>query len=252
MEQIAMFFDLDQQDWILFMSCAMLIGMAKAGLRGLGMLAVPILAIVFGGKASTGLMLPMLCFADVFAVTYYNRHTDWKIVGSLLPAAIIGVLLGVWVGTLVDDGEFKTLIGILVVIAVILMVYFERRTLPLSLSRSWWFSATFGILGGFTSMIGNAAGPIMAVYLLSTRLPKNSFIGTGSWFFLIVNLVKFPFHVFVWKTISKESFLLDLSAIPAIIVGVVIGISVMKVIPEKTFRYFIIIMTFLIAIRLII
>lgn len=244
--------ELSRQEWLLFMLCALLIGMAKAGVKGMGMMAVPILAMVFGGKPSAGLMLPLLSLADVFAVSYYNRHADWYLVWRLLPAAAVGVLIGVWVGTLVTDQEFKALIGGLVVFALILMVLQEKRGLPPELTRSWWFAAVFGVLGGFTTMIGNAAGPIMAVYLLSTRLPKNSFIGTGAWFFMIINWFKFPFHIFVWETITWKSFMLDLSAIPAIAVGVFVGISIVKIIPERTFRYFIMVMTFIIAIRLMI
>ena len=96
-------------------------------------------------------------------------------------------------------------------------------------------------------MIGNAAGPIMAVYLLAMRMPKNSFIGTGAWFFLIINLLKFPFHIFVWETITWSSFKLDLLAIPAIAIGIVIGIRIVNLIPEREFRYFIIVTTFLAA-----
>jgi uncharacterized membrane protein YfcA len=86
---------------------------------------------------------------------------------------------------------------------------------------------------------------------LSTRIPKKSFIGTGAWFFLIINLVKWPFHIFVWETITWSTFSLNLLTIPAIALGIFIGISIIKLIPEKAFRYFIIFMTFVIALRLI-
>ena len=193
--------ELTTTEWLLFMLCAVFIGMSKAGVKGMGMLTVPILAAVFGGKPSTGLMLPLLSFADIFAVSYYNRHANWTYIWRLLPAAVIGVILGVWVGTLVNDQLFKALIGALIVLGLILMIALERRPLSAEITSSWWFGAIFGILGGFSTMIGNAAGPVMAVYLLSTRIPKNSFIGTGAWFFMLINLVKWPFHIFVWGTI---------------------------------------------------
>ncbi len=99
-------------------------------------------------------------------------------------------------------------------------------------------------------MIGNAAGPIMAVYLLSMMLPKNSFIGTGAWFFLIINLFKIPFHIMVWKTIDINTFTLDLAMFPAIMIGAVLGFKLVKYIPEKPYRIFIIIATALAAIKL--
>lgn len=99
-------------------------------------------------------------------------------------------------------------------------------------------------------MIGNAAGPIMAVYLLSMRLPKNNFIGTGAWFFLIVNLLKVPLHIFFWHTINWSSLTLNLAGVPFIVVGFLAGIRIVGLLSEKTFRYFVMIMTLLISLRL--
>ena len=132
------------------------------------------------------------------------------------------------------------------------MVWQERSGLSASITGSWYFGMAFGLLGGFTTMIGNAAGPFMAVYLLSTRLPKNNFIGTGAWFFFIMNLFKVPFHVLVWKTIDWSSLSLNLVCVPAIALGILVGINIVKLIPEREFRYFVIIMTSIISIRLII
>lgn len=100
-------------------------------------------------------------------------------------------------------------------------------------------------------MIGNAAGSLMAVYLLATRIPKYSFIGTTAWFFLLINLFKIPFHIWVWGTIDLQSFLLDLCTLPAIALGIFLGIRVVKWIPEQAFRYFVIVMTLLISLRLL-
>lgn len=250
MDWLELINSLDTRQWLVFSLVAFLIGMAKAGVKGMGMLAVPLLAAVFGGKASAGIMLPLLSFADIFAVSYYNRHANWHYIIRLIPATIIGVLLGVWVGAKIDDQTFKSLMGLLIIIGLLLMIFLEIKSLPARVTASWWFASIFGVLGGFSTMIGNAAGPVLAVYLLSTRIPKNSFIGTGAWFFMIINLVKWPFHMFVWDTISPSTFLLDLSGIPIIALGVLLGIAIVKKIPEKAFRYFIMVMTFLIALRL--
>lgn len=99
-------------------------------------------------------------------------------------------------------------------------------------------------------MIGNAAGPVMSIYFLSMMLPKNSFIGTGAWFFLIINLFKIPFHITIWKTIDLNSFTLDLAMFPAIMIGAFLGIKVVKIIPEKPYRIFIIVTTALAALKL--
>ena len=243
--------ELATSDWIWFLACATLIGMAKAGVKGMGMLIVPIMATIFGGKPSAGLVLPLLSFADLFAVRYYNRHAEWKYVWRLLPAAVIGVIIGIAVGYYINDQAFKTVMAAIVIGSLLLMLIQERGGLPGHWTESWIFGSVFGLLGGFSTMIGNAAGPIMAVFLLAMNLPKNSFIGTGAWFFLIINLVKWPFHILIWKTITWSSFQLNLVAIPAIALGILIGIRIVKLIPEREFRYFIMIMTFVAAMRLL-
>ncbi|MCB9276011.1 MAG: sulfite exporter TauE/SafE family protein [Lewinellaceae bacterium] len=239
------------QHWFWLMFSAFLIGMAKAGVKGMGMIAVPVMAAVFGGKASAGLVLPLLSMADVFAVSHYNRHAEWKYIRRLLPAAMLGVGIGIWVGYRVSDEAFTGLIGVIIISSLALMVVQERAVLPDTLVSSWGFASLFGIMGGFSTMIGNAAGPVMAVYLLATRIPKNNYIGTTAWFFMIINLFKAPFHVFIWGTITLRSFLVDVAALPAVFLGIFLGIKIVKHIPEKAFRYFVLVMTTIISLRLL-
>jgi uncharacterized membrane protein YfcA len=115
---------------------------------------------------------------------------------------------------------------------------------------NWWFAAILGLTGGFTTMIGNAAGPVMSLYLLTMHLPKNKFIGTAAWFFLIINVSKVPFHIFSWETITPQTVVVDLLGFPAILLGFFIGIKIVKIIPEKFYRYFIIASTIIAAFSL--
>ena len=241
----------DSNQWMAIFGAALLIGMAKAGVKGLGMFIVPMMAATFGGKVSVGLVLPMLSMADIFAVSYYNRHAEWKYIRRLLPMAIAGVLVAIVVGYYVDDEVFTNMIAVIIIGSLVLLILQERTSYSTFMSQNKFVAAIFGGLGGFTTMIGNAAGSVMAVYLLSTRIPKNSFIGTTAWFFMIINLFKMPFHFFVWETISWESFSANLMALPVIILGVFIGILIVKRIPEQAFRYFVIVMTFIISIKLL-
>ena len=103
------------------------------------------------------------------------------------------------------------------------------------------FSIAVGFLGGFITMIGNAAGPIMSIYFLSMGFDKNKFIGTAAWFFLFVNLLKVPMHVFIWKTIDLNILLFDLSLFPFILVGAVTGVWIVKKIPERPYKIFVIV-----------
>ena len=243
-------YELNTLQWVLLALSGLLIGMAKTGLSGFGMMVVPILANAFGGRPSVGLLLPILIFADVFAVSWYNRHADWKHVLRLLPWALAGILVGTLVGKSISDQSFNRLLAALVIGGIGILIWRDLRSDKLRIPRSRWFAAGLGLLGGFSTMIGNAAGPVIALYLLSMRLPKNVFIGTGAWFFFIVNLSKVPLHVWSWKTITLESFLLDVLLIPAIAAGAFLGIWLVRLLPEKIYRIIVIATTLLSALLL--
>ncbi|WP_320111310.1 sulfite exporter TauE/SafE family protein [Draconibacterium orientale] len=244
--------DFSALQWILLAVCGMLIGMSKVGVPGVSMLVVPALALIFGGKASTGILLPMLMMADLFGVGYYHRHAEWKYLWKLLPWAFVGIGIALWVGEVVNDTWFKNIIAILVFLCIGLMLWHDRKKGQNLFPDTWWFSAMMGILGGFATMIGNVAGPIFAIYLLAMHLPKNSFIGTGAWFFLIVNFSKFPLHIFVWETINLDTLTLDLMLLPAIAFGAFAGIKLVQKISEKLYRTAVIIVTALSAFLLLI
>lgn len=225
---------------------AFFIGMAKTGVHGISMFAVPLLALIFGGKASAGVMLPMLIMADLFAVKYYHRHANWYFLFKLFPSAAIGVLVGTWLGNSVDDQLFKAIMSVIIFISLGLMIWMERAN-KAAIPDYLWFALLMGFTGGVTTMVGNLAGSVMALYLLSMRLPKNEYIGTAAWFFLAINLFKVPFHVFSWESIDGQSFLLNLICLPFIALGAWVGIVVVKHIAEKNYRWLVIGMTALAA-----
>lgn len=246
------FLDLNLIQWLLMAVCALFIGMSKVGVPGVSMIVVPVLAIIFGGKQSTGVLLPILMIADLFGVLYYRRHAQWSYLWKIIPWAFVGIGLALWVGEVVNDEQFKNIIAILVFLCIGLMLWRDRKKEQQFFPDQWWFAAGMGILGGFATMIGNVAGPIFAIYLLAMHLPKNSFIGTSAWFFLIVNYCKFPLHIFVWKTISWSSLALDLITIPAIALGAFLGIQLVKILPEKVYRNAVIVITALSAFLLLV
>ena len=227
---------------VVFFLVGIFIGMSKTGVHGAGMIAVPLLAGVFGGQLSSGIMLPILCLADIMGVWYYHRHASWYHLKKLFPWAVGGTLLGTWVGSSIDDSIFKMIMAIIIAISLAIMVWLERGRKE-AVPDYPWFARLTGIAGGFTSMVGNLAGSVMAVYCLSMRLPKNEFIGTTAWFFMVINWVKIPFHVFAWETINLNTFLLDLTTIPFIAFGGFLGVLVVRKLAEQTYRWFVIGMT---------
>ena len=241
-------YDLTHTDWLWLIFCALCVGMAKTGIGGLGMLIVPILASVLGAKASTGFLLPMLIMGDIFGVIYYHRHAEIKIILRLAPATIIGVLVALGVGQWISEGQFQQLLALVIGASVLIMVL--RKKSATDMTDQFWLTHLVGFLGGFTTMIGNAAGPVMSIYFLSRNLPKNNFIGTSAWFFLGVNVFKVPFHIIVWQTINWETFSFNLLLFPAIVLGVFFGLWIVRKIPEKPYRIFILASIGLAALKL--
>jgi uncharacterized membrane protein YfcA len=185
--------------------------------------------------------------ADIFAVIYYHRHAKWEHLLRSLPWAMAGILLALWIGKLVNDVQFKQIIAITVFISIALMIWRDYGVKKDFTPNGWWFAAMMGIAGGFATMIGNVAGPIFAVYLLALHLNKQNFIGTTAWFFFIVNVSKFPLQMLVWQNINTGTLMIDLIALPAILLGAWMGIAIVKRLHEKVFKWSVIVITTLSA-----
>ena len=248
--------DISILEWVVIMICGMLIGMSKVGVPGVSMIVVPSLAFIFGAKQSTGVLLPILMMADIFGVIYYRRHANWSYLVKVIPWAIVGLVLALWIGGLVNDIQFKNLIAVMVFLSIGLMLWQDKRKGSNLFPDKWWFAAGMGILGGFATMIGNVAGPVFAIYLLAMHLPKNSFIGTSAWFFMVINFTKFPMQFFVWDNIHSETLMVDLITLPAIAAGAFLGFEVefevVKAIPEQAYRGVVIAITALSAFLLLV
>ncbi len=226
---------------LIFLS-AFIVGLAKAGLKGIDMLNVTIMALVFGGKASTGIVLPLLCAADIGAVWYYNRHAQWKHFWKIIPWMAIGILIGVYVGKDMNEAVFRKLMAIIIIITVVIIIVMEMRktdkvpTHPL-------FAASTGITAGITTMLGNLAGAFSNIYFLAMRMSKNDFIGTAAWVFLVINLFKLPFQILYWKNINTQTLTTDLILLPALAIGFVAGIKIVQRIHDDSYRKLVILLT---------
>ncbi len=231
-------------NWGLILLSAFFIGLSKAGLRGIDMMNVTIMAIVFGSKASTGIVLPLLCVADIIAVVYYHRHAQWNHFWKLIPWMAIGILVGVYVGKDMNEVLFRKIMAIIIITTVFIMVALEIRKNQV-IPTNKFFVANMGLAAGFTTMLGNLAGAFSNIYFLAMRMPKNDFIGTASWVFLVINLFKLPFQVFFWKNITPESLYTDLFLLPSVLIGFWIGVKIVSKIKEDNYRKVVIVLTFL-------
>lgn len=237
--------------WLLALLAAFIIGLNKAGLKGIAALIVTFMAIIFGGKASTGIVLPMLVVGDLFAVWYYHQHTQWDILRKLLPWMIVGVLIGTWIGQDLPEILFKRGMAVIILFSVLVMYSWDRRKSQ-KVPKHWAFASSMGLLAGITTMIGNLAGAFSNIYFLAMRLPKIHFIGTVAWLFMIVNLFKVPLHLFVWHTITPASLAVNLRLLPALFLGLVVGIRLLRHIREQWFRRIILILTAMGAVLILI
>jgi uncharacterized membrane protein YfcA len=221
---------------------AFIIGLSKAGLKGIDMMNVVIMAIVFGAKESTGIVLPLLCAADVLAVLYYNRHARWSHVFKLIPWMVAGIVIGNFLGKDMNEPVFRKIMALIIVLTVLIVVIMEiRKTIVMPTNKL--FVATMGLSAGVTTMLGNLAGAFSNVYFLAMRLPKNDFIGTAAWVFLLINFFKLPFQVFYWKNINGDTLYMDLLLLPLMVIGFWLGLKVVAKIKDDSYRRVVIALT---------
>jgi uncharacterized protein len=236
---------------LLFLLVALVLGMAKAGITGIGLSVVPVMAIIFDAKESTGILLPMLILADIMAVLYYRKNAVWKHIIRILPWVAVGILIALITGNMINDNQFRLVMITVVWTMLILMILNDlRKKRGGKIPENHFFASLMGLTGGFATMIGNSAGPVFTLYFLAMRLPKKEFIGTGAWLYLIMNTGKLPLQLLVWKTITINSLLLNLISIPVIAGGIFLGIYVVKLLPENVYRYFVIATTLIASVIL--
>lgn len=235
-------FQLDWFQWGIAFFAAILVGFSKTGLKGISVVFVTLLALLYGSKASTGILMPLLIAADIFAVIYYRRSVQWRHLFKLLPWMALGVVLGTWVGQDLPEATFKQGMALIILMTVAIMYWWDRQK-EVKVPNNWWFSIVMGLAAGFTTMVGNLAGAFANLYFLAMRFPKDEFIGTAAWLFFFINLFKLPFHIYVWETISLETFAVNLRLYPALILGLWVGVYLIKLIKDKHYRKMILVLT---------
>jgi uncharacterized protein len=238
--------------WTLLALGAFFTGLSKTGLPGLSVLTVAFFAYAMPAKASTGALLPLLICGDVFSVAYFHKHADWSQLWKLSLWVLLGIGGGYVALGRISDAHVQRLIGG-ILLGMVALNYWRRSRagdLSAALPHALWFAALTGMLAGFTTMVANAAGPLMALYFLAIGLPKLAFIGTGAWFFMLVNLVKVPFSAHL-GFITPPSLLLDAMLILPMIPGAVLGPVLLRHINQTKFETLVLILAIVASIRLL-
>lgn len=236
--------------WVLLGLAAFSMGVAKTGVPGFGMLAVPILAMYFPAKIAVGLMLPIMIFADLFAVVYYFRTCRWHYLFRLLPWAVGGLLIAYVLLFYITDKGLKPLIGVIILILLALRVRTIVKGDSADVPHHPAFAGSMGMATGITTMLANAGGPVMTLYLLSMRLEKRLFVGTAAWFFFIVNWLKVPLMM-DHDMITMSTFKAGVMVFPAVVLGALAGVLIIKYLPQRVFNIVALVLAALAALKLL-
>jgi len=224
--------------WLLGIFSAFMIGVAKTGAPGVGTMIAPLMVLTVGdARFATAWTLPVLSTADVFAVAYWRRQAEARQLFSLIPWVLVGIA-GAAAALSLDEAVIRKIIGVIIV--GMLAIYLWRRFSPSPQVAG--NPAFYGICTGFASTLANAAGPVMNIYLLSRKLPKEKFVATGAWFFFVVNLLKAP--VYAWHGLySRESLTFDVLMVPAVLAGALAGRWLIRNIDQSMFEVLVIALT---------
>ena len=238
--------DLSVWAWIALGLAAVIIGLSKAAVPGGATLAVVLFAAVLPARTSTAAMLLLFIVGDVFALIAYRRHAHWPTLLRLAPAVIAGLLAGFVFLALADDGIVRRAVGVILLLMIAITLWRrwrqDRADAPPPVHGGIVLSSTYGALGGFTTMVANAGGPVMAMYFLATRAQVQVFLGTSAWFFAIVNLVKVPFLAGL-GLFTPHVLLMDLALAPLVVAGALVGLRIAKRIPQQLFDRLVIVLT---------
>ena len=242
--------------WTLAVVAAIGIGVSKSGLPGISLLHVVIFANLFPGLASTGVVLPMLIAGDIGAVVLFRRNAQWPHVFRTLPPAVVGVVIG-WAimgwaqHAQIPAAKFNPVIGgIVLTLALVQLARYFKPNLFAGVPHTRGFAWTIGLVAGITTMLANAAGPVMALYLLAVALPKDAFVGTSAWFFLLINLIKVPFSAHL-GLISVPTLAFNALLVPVIVSGLFLGRTVVARIPQKVFDTLVLVFAAIAAAKLL-
>jgi uncharacterized membrane protein YfcA len=246
---------MDQAGFLFYFAAGLavlLVGIAKTGFGGgIGVVAVPLMMAAapreMRGGTEQAVLLPILCFCDLFALYFFWKKWSVRDVIRLLPGGILGIVIGAFLMGRVTNHKapLQLAIGLL---SVIFVLYQLGRTWILkrmeAVHPGWGLGTTFGGLAGFASMVAHAGGPPVVMYLLPRDLPRQIFVGTTVVFFATVNYAKLiPYSslgLFTW-----DRFLLSLALAPLVPVGTWLGARLNHWISERAFR--IVVYTLLLA-----
>ncbi len=230
--------------------CVFFTGIAKGGLAGASSVIVPVLALTLGGKDSVGFLFPISLGASFISALRNREDVNWQALAKVLPFALAGICLGAFLGEIADEKQFFILLAIVIIIGCILSIM-QHYNHTLFKDNHGIFVIIFGLLSGFAAMVGNVTGPLISTLFILQRFPKKQFVTTYVWFCFITDVLKIPFHVFYWHTITSQTLIRDFYYIPLMIFGVFCGNWLINKLPDNLYKTIILILSCISAIVLL-
>jgi uncharacterized membrane protein YfcA len=245
---------LDPWAWAALGVAAVVIGISKTALPGGSILAIALFAAVLPARTSTAATLLLLMVGDVFALLAYRRHAHWPTLLRLAPAVVAGLLLGFAFLALTGDGVVRRAIGVILLLMIAVTLWRRwrqaRAEQEAAARGGALLAGVYGTLGGFTTMVANAGGPVMSMYFLATRTPVQVFLGTSAWFFAIINVIKVPFLAGI-GLFTGPVLLTDAILAPLVVLGALLGLRVARRLDQRLFDRIVIVLTILGAVYLL-
>jgi uncharacterized membrane protein YfcA len=237
---------------------ALIVGMSKTAFPGAALVATPIVATIVSGRAIAGTTLPILIAADVFAVTWYGRHTRWDLLRPMIIAVSFGFAAGAVFFAIVGSSTrpIELVIGVCVLLLAVMQTWrMVHRRQPVAPTVAT--AAIYGSSGGFTTFVANAAGPVLNTYLVRLGLGKDELVGTSAWFYFAVNIAKVPVYLALgaWSSggpfFTGTTLAFDAVLFPAVLIGLFSGRRMLHKLPERAFLIGVLVLSAAGAIKLL-
>lgn len=240
---------------VLLAMAALIVGVSKTAIPGATTIAVAIFAAILPAREATAALLILLIVGDVMAIASYRRHANWSLLIRLMPIVLAGVALGALFLAFVNDEVARRVVGAILLALVAMSWWIRHRAVRASdatrargVARAQ--AIAYGTLGGFTTMVANAGGPVMSMYFLALRFDVKTFLGTSAWFFAIVNLIKVPV-VAGLGLLDASTLSLAAVLVPAVLIGALSGRWIAPRLSQKIFARVVLVLTIVGALYLL-
>ena len=223
--------------YALAVPAVILLGLAKGGFSGIGVIAVPLMALAVSPVLAASITLPILIVQDVVSVWAFRKTWDRGILILMLPSAAVGIFAGFALAAFVRPGAVELAVGVISVLFAVQRLWLERTGAPVQAAQPEglpWRGVLAGIAAGFTSQISHAGGPPFQIYVLPKQLARDVFIGTSAIFFAVVNWIKVPAYLALGQ-VTAESLSTAAALLPLAIASTWAGVWLVRRVPGKAF-----------------